>query len=152
MALSSFVHILRMVYMLPLLVSCTLANRSQYAEPDSDGAREFMQWIERVGKKHRMKQEFARNELVGEWDPSIAQPDLSGSFPGLKQYSDWDSVVSPATYIVVDQNGFGNFRSIWEAINSIPNDINRRTRITIQVNAGTYRYPKSFLTFKAPLL
>jgi len=109
--------------------------------PDSDTAKEFAKWVERVGKKYRLKQKFAsnRSELVGDLDPSIAQPDLSGSFPGLKQYWDWGSVVSPATYIVVDQNGFGNFRGIWEAVNSIPNDIYRRYRITIQVNAGTYR-------------
>jgi len=111
-------------------------------EPDPESAKEFAKWVERVGKKHRLKQEFAsnRSELVGEpVDPSVAQPDLSGSFPGLKQYWDWGSVVSPLTYIVVDQNGFGNFRGVWEAINAIPNDIYRRYRVTIQVNAGTYR-------------
>lgn len=85
--------------------------------PDSQGAKEFSQWIARVGKKHRLKQQArARSgELVGELDPAL-QPDLSGSFPGLKQYYDWGSVVSPGTYIVVDQSGFGNFRAVWEAI------------------------------------
>ncbi|KAG0630518.1 hypothetical protein M758_1G184100 [Ceratodon purpureus] len=111
------------------------------------GSEEFARWVERVGQKHRLKleQQQARamqgengSRLFGE-DPSLAPPDLSAMFPGLKQYSDWESVVSPGTYIVVDQSGFGNFRGIWEAIDSIPNDVSRQYRITIQVNAGTYR-------------
>ena len=72
--------------------------------------------------------------------PGMAQPDLSTDFPGMKQYLDWESVVSPATYIVVDQNGFGNFWSINDALNSIPPNRYRQYRITIQVNAGVYRY------------
>ena len=111
------------------------------------GAGEFAKWVERVGKKHRLKlqQQEARakhrengSELDVQ-DPSLAPPDLSAMFPGLKQYSDWESVVSPATYIVVDQDGLGNFRGVKEAIDSIPGDPSRRYRITIQVNAGTYR-------------
>jgi hypothetical protein len=149
----SFVAVLGFLLLFePLfLVSCTKYLRGEaqamgkHVEGDyGHGSDDFAKWVERVGQKHRLQQQVKAmrgkngGELVGE-DPSFAPPDLSAMFPGLKQYSDWGSVVAPGTYIVVDQNGFGDFKGIWEAIDSIPNDPLRRYRITIQVNAGTYR-------------
>ncbi|CAM6075369.1 unnamed protein product [Sphagnum tenellum] len=70
---------------------------------------------------------------------NTVEPDLSQDFPGMKKYLDWQTVVSSSTYIVVDQNGGGDFRSINEAVNSIPRNKYRKYRITIQVNPGVYR-------------
>lgn len=116
-----------------LLVNCSkehLKGRSLILEA------EYADWMASVRLKYEQK---LRNldELVGE--PGMVQPDLSVDFPGMKQYVDWESVVTPSTYIVVDQNGLGNFLTVNDAINSIPRNRYRQYRITVQVNAGVYR-------------
>lgn len=93
---------------------------------------EYEDWIENVRMKHELKQKLADK-------PGMIQPDLTLDFPGMKQYTDWESVVTPSTYIVVDQNGIGDFISLSDAINSIPKNRYRQYRITIQLNAGVYR-------------
>lgn len=94
---------------------------------------EYEDWIENVRMKHELKQKLADK-------PGMIQPDLTLDFPGMKQYTDWESVVTPSTYIVVDQNGIGDFISLSDAINSIPKNRYRQYRITIQLNAGVYRF------------
>lgn len=134
----------------PLGVSCTKhhirslqsnAKQQPALSPEAQkvAANEYANWVASVREKHDQRQAaMSTNDLNGV--PGMAQPDLSTDFPGMKQYLDWESVVSPATYIVVDQNGFGNFWSINDALNSIPPNRYRQYRITIQVNAGVYRY------------
>lgn len=109
---------------------------------------EFKSWVDRVGAKVKRRQEAAArsaHELRRSSDSRIVagnntvEPDLSQDFPGMKKYLDWQTVVSSSTYIVVDQNGGGDFHSINEAVNSIPRNKYRKYRITIQVNPGVYR-------------
>ncbi|XP_024372006.1 probable pectinesterase 53 [Physcomitrium patens] len=110
---------------------------------DDLASGEFAKWVKRIGEKHMRKQAMRakakNNPQLLDLDPSTAEPDLSEIYPGMKQYLDWESVVSSATYIIVDQNGLGQFTGISAALDSIPSDIFRRYRITIQVNAGIYR-------------
>jgi hypothetical protein len=127
-----------LIFLSPGSVSCrrleTLGETSPNPGPESQGAAaEYAQWIASV----RLKQQGRAQELEGE--PAMVQPDLSLDFPGMKQYMDWESVMTPATYIVVDQSGLGNFTTVNDAVNSIPRDRYRQYRITIQVNAGVYR-------------
>lgn len=111
------------------------------SESQKSTAAEYREWIANMKLKHELKQKArvqgSVNEIEGE--PGVVQPDLSLDFPGMKQYVDWESVVTPATYIVVDQNGLGNFMTVNDAVNSISKDRYRQYRITIQVNAGVYR-------------
>jgi len=142
MAVSVPVFYVFCVYILlsPATVTCSkehLKGRGLLASTEEESpASAYANWIASVRLKHELK--LKASSLVGE--PGMVQPDLSLDFPGMKQYVDWESVVTPATYIIVDQTGLGNFLTLTDAINSIPRDRYRQYRITIQVNAGVYRY------------
>lgn len=102
---------------------------------------EYDDWIASV----RFRHEARSTDELGD---TMVQPDLSLDYPGMKQYVDWESILTPSTYIVVDQNGLGNFFTLNDAVNSIPRDRYRQYRITIQLNAGVYRcafLPLAFL-------
>lgn len=138
-ALPFFVMCVHIIFLSPGSVSCRrLGETPLDPSPESQGAAaEYAEWIASVRLKHQGRMQ----ELEGE--PAMVQPDLSLDFPGMKQYMDWESVVTPATYIVVDQSGLGNFTTVNDAVNSIPRDRYRQYRITIQVNAGVYRLTPS---------
>lgn len=127
---------------MPWSVNCRGLEETPGSSLESqEAAAEYAEWIASVRLKHELKQKVrvpgSVNELEGV--PGMVQPDLSQDFPGMKQYLDWESVKTPATYIVVDKSGLGNFATVSDAVNSIPRDRYRQYRITIQVNAGVYR-------------
>lgn len=71
----------------------------------------FHSWVDNVGAKHASFEAAAR-----------AGGDLSSKVG--------------ETVIVVDQSGAGNYKTINEAFNAVPE--HNKNPITIQVNAGTY--------------
>lgn len=74
----------------------------------------FQSWVDSVGTKHAAFENAAKS--AGSVD------DLSSKVG--------------ETVIVVDQSGAGNFKTISEAISSVP--LHNKNPITIKVNAGTY--------------
>lgn len=87
---------------------------------------DFEAWVSREGKRAQLTKELA----------AAAAPQQKAST--VRGVSSFASVVQ--TYIVVDQNGNGQFEKVQDAIDSITPDQTRTQRITIQVNPGYYKY------------
>lgn len=85
------------------------------------GGGDFMAWVGRVGERLELKRK-------------------EGAVAGDMTWLDWKpKEVTSKSYIVVDQNGGGDFRTITEAVDSIQRDMYRPYRITVQINSGFYR-------------
>ncbi len=98
-----------------------LVARVEFVEARHKGGGDFMAWVGRVGERHELKSK-------------------GGVVPGDMTWLDWKAKeVTSKSYIVVDQNGGGDFRNIIEAVDSIQRDMYRPYRITIQINPGFYR-------------
>ncbi|KAG6557411.1 hypothetical protein Mapa_000680 [Marchantia paleacea] len=96
-------------------------NVDLFREPNEAEISDFYSWVARVGQKFQLKKLAAAKQT-----PSAAatvQPAADGDIQ---------------TYIVVDQNGQGQFYTVQDAINSIEKNQKRTTRVTIQINAGRY--------------
>lgn len=87
---------------------------------------EFDAWVSREGRRAQLKKELA---------PAAAAQQKASTVRGDSSFA---SAVQ--TYIVVDQNGYGQFAKVQDAIDSITTDQTRTQRITIQVNPGYYKY------------
>ncbi|KAL3692923.1 hypothetical protein R1sor_006574 [Riccia sorocarpa] len=98
--------------------AATEVTKQQSSNSKAD--EDFYDWIARVGKKFQLKKQLAVTNPV---QPAEVQPTADGDIQ---------------TYIVVDKNGGGQFYTIQDAVNSIHRDQQRTTRITIQVNPGSY--------------
>lgn len=104
-------------------------NVDLFREPNEAEISDFYSWVARVGQKFQLKKLAAAQQQT----PSAAatvQPAADGDIQ---------------TYIVVDQNGQGQFLTVQDAINSIEKNQKRTTRITIQINAGRYEYVRHLL-------
>ena len=107
-------------------------------EDDDD----FMSWVRRMGEIHRQKQLLLQRQST----TTTTEEEYSGR-EGVRNsvsamtWLDWKpTMVTPTkTLIIVDQNGNGDFLTIAEAINSIPRNMYRPYRVTVQINAGVYR-------------
>lgn len=74
----------------------------------------FQTWVKGVGAKHAVFQNAARTTgSIGDLDRKVGE-----------------------TVIVVDQSGAGNYKTINEAFNAVPE--HNKNPIIIKVNAGTY--------------
>nr|PNR60105.1 hypothetical protein PHYPA_002898 [Physcomitrium patens] len=93
-----------------------LAQSSQkIPETREEVIASFASWIQRVGEKHDAWERAAK---------SAATADEFASMVGK-------------TGIVVDQSGAGNFKTVNEALSSIPE--HSKSPVFIKVNAGTYK-------------
>jgi len=98
---------------------------------------DFMSWVRRMGEIHRQKQLLLQRQSTTSEEYSGREGVRNSAMTWL----DWKpTMVTPKTLIIVDQNGNGDFLTIAEAINSIPRNMYRPYRVTVQINAGVYRY------------
>lgn len=101
---------------------------------------DFMTWVARLRERQKFKQSGGSGYRTSEY--IVDQPEDYAQWvtnPSTMRWLDWKPVLTPKTFIIVDANGGGDFRTITEAIDSIPRDMFRPYRITVQVNAGVYR-------------
>jgi pectinesterase len=96
-----------------------------FRPPNEAEIADFEAWVAREGKSYLEKK--AALEQIAD------KPTVDASSSTVR-----DSSYVGSTYIVVDQNGHGQFSTVQSAIDSIPKDQTRTTPITIQVNPGTY--------------
>jgi pectin methylesterase-like acyl-CoA thioesterase len=102
-----------------------VSKKDLFRPPKNNEIADFEAWIYREGKRAQLKKENAAAQH---------KASLQAKSATLENSSNLDV----QTWIVVDQNGYGQFTTVQEAINSIPVDQGRMTRITIQVNPGYY--------------
>ncbi|KAG0562476.1 hypothetical protein KC19_9G149500 [Ceratodon purpureus] len=108
------------VFLALILVVVSLVVVEGTHEGEGGGGDGFMKWVGRVGERHELKRK--------------------GGVVADMTWLDWKSKqVTSKSYIVVDQNGGGDFRTITEAVDSIQRDMFRPYRITVQINSGFYR-------------
>jgi hypothetical protein len=96
-----------------------------FRAPNNNEIADFEAWIYREGKRAQLKKENAAAQHKAA---------LQAKSATLENNSNLDV----QTWIVVDQNGYGQYTTVQDAINSIPLDQDRTMRITIQVNPGYY--------------
>lgn len=102
-----------------VIISFTCCSRATHVvkklpETREEVVADFENWVKKVGEKHAAFQSAAKT---------------AGSVEELASKLG-------ETVIVVDQSGAGNFKTINEAINSVP--VHNKAPVTIKVNAGTY--------------
>lgn len=123
-------------------------------EPSKPEEDRFMSWVRKAGETHRKKQLLLQRQ-------SSTAEEYSG-LDGVRNpqaamtWLDWKPTVpvTPKTLIIDDQNGSGDFLTIAEAINSIPRNMYRAYRVTVQINAGVYRYyddPSTYMKTHIPI-
>lgn len=115
-------------------------NSPSFRPPNDAEIADFEAWVSREGKRAQLKRESAAAQQEKESTVEASSSSLHG-----------ESSKDVQTYIVVDQNGNGQFSKVQDAIDSIEKDQQRTTRITIQINPGYYKYvlslPSSVTSF-----
>lgn len=97
-----------------LALSCSAHALKKLPETNDEVIADFESWVKTVGEKHAL---------------FLSAAMTAGSVDELA------SKVGE-TVIVVDQSGAGNYKTVNEALNSIPE--HSKSPVTIKINAGTY--------------
>lgn len=111
-------------------------------EPSKPAQREddhFLSWVRRMGEIHRQKQLLLQRQSTTTTEEYSGREGVRNPVAAMTWLDLKPTMVTPKTLIIVDQNGNGDFLTIAEAINSIPRNMYRPYRVTVQINAGVYR-------------